>query len=94
MNELYLDINYEELQNFNFVQSDEEQDNAEFSMINPNLHDLDLEDNDSVNNAPVVSTIIGNLLLPNGKFYEVCSQLNEDQQHLFNFLMQYALHST
>ena len=88
MNELYLDINYEELQNFNFVQSDEEQDNAEFSMINPKLHDLDLEDNDSVNNAPVVSTIIGNLLLPNGKFYEIWSQLNEGQQHLFSFLMQ------
>ena len=36
--ELHLDIDYEELQNFNFVQSDEE-DNAEFSMINPNLLD-------------------------------------------------------
>ena len=36
--EPYLDINYEGLQNFNFVQSDEE-DNAEFSMINPNLLD-------------------------------------------------------
>ena len=31
----YLDINYEELQNFNFVQSDQEEDKAEFSMINP-----------------------------------------------------------
>ena len=41
--EPYLDINYEELQNFNSVQSDEEEDNAEFSMINPNLLDLDLE---------------------------------------------------
>ena len=41
--EPYLDINYEELQNFNSVQSDEEEGNAEFSMINPNLLDLDLE---------------------------------------------------
>ena len=48
--EPYLDINYEELQNFNFVQSDEEEDNAEFSMINPNMLDLDLEDSDSVIN--------------------------------------------
>ena len=77
--EPYLDIDYEELQNFNFVQSDEEEDNAEFSMINPNLLDLDLEDIDSVNNAHVVSTIIDNLLLPNEKFYEICSQLNECQ---------------
>ena len=60
----YLDIDYEELQNFNFVQSDEEEDNAEFSMINPNLLDLDLEDSNSVSNATTVSTIINNLLLP------------------------------
>ena len=89
--EPYLDINYEGLQNFNFVQSDEE-DNAEFSMINPNLLDLDLEDSDNVINATAVSTIIDNLLLPNEQFYEICFQLNEGQQHLFNFVMQYALH--
>ena len=46
--EPYLAINYEELQSFNFVQSDEEEENAEFSMINPNLFDLDLEDSDNV----------------------------------------------
>ena len=89
--ELYLDIDYEELQNFNFVQSDEE-DNAEFSMINPSLLDVDLEESDSVINASAVSTIIDNLLLPNEQFYEICSQLNEGQQHLFNFIMQFALH--
>ena len=88
----YLDINYEELQNFNFVQSDEEEDNAEFSMINPNLLDLDLEDSDNVINATAGSRIIDNLLLPNEQFYEICSQLNEGQQHLFNFIMQFALH--
>ena len=71
-----MDINYEELQNFNFVQSDEEEDNAEFSMINPNLLDLDLEDSDNVINATAVPTIIDNLLLPNEQFYEICSQLN------------------
>ena len=90
--EPYLDINYEELQNFNFVQSDEEEDNAEFSMINPNLLDLDLEDSDNVINATAVSTIIDNLLLPNEQFYEICSQLNEGQHHMFNFIMQFALH--
>ena len=35
--EPYLDISYVELQNFNSVQSVEEEDNAEFSMISPNL---------------------------------------------------------
>ena len=57
-----MDLDYEELQNFNFVQSDEEE---EFSIINPNLLYLDLEDSDNVNNVPVSSTVIDNLLLPN-----------------------------
>ena len=45
-----------------------------------------------MSNAPVVSTITDNLLLLNEQFYEICSQLNEVQQHLSSFLMQYALH--
>ena len=61
-------------------------------MINPNLFDLDLEDSDSVSNASVVSTMTDNLSLPNEQFYEMCSQLNEGQQHLFNFIMK--LHCT
>ena len=61
-------------------------------MINPNFLDLDLEDSDIVNNAPVVSTIIDNVLLPNENFYEICSQWNEGQQHLLNFPMKHVLH--
>ena len=60
-------------------------------MINPNFLDLDLEDSDSMSNARAVS-IIEKLLLPNEQYNEICSQLNEGQQHLFNFIMQYALH--
>ena len=78
-----MDIDYEELQNFKISQSDEE-DNAEFSMIYPNLLGLNLEDNGSVSNGSVLYSFV--------KFYEICSQLNEGQQHLFNFLMNYALH--
>ena len=85
--EPYLDIDYEELQNFDFIQSDEEEDNDEFSMINPNLLDLDLEVSDSVSSTLVVSKIIDNLSLSNEQFYEICSQLNEGHQHLFNFVM-------
>ena len=66
--EPYLDIDYKELQNFNFVQSDEEEDNAEFSMINPNLLDLDFDDSGSVSNAPAVSIRIDNISLPNEQF--------------------------
>ena len=89
--ELYYDLECEELQNLSSVQSDEEEDNAEFSMINPDVLDRNLESSDSVSDAPVVSTITDNLLLPNEQFYKICSQLNEGQQHLFNFIMQYAL---
>ena len=59
-------------------------------MINPNLFDLDLEKCDSVSNVTV--TIINNLLLPNEQFCEICFQLNEGQQYLFSFIIQYALH--
>ena len=37
-------------------------------MINPNFLNLDLEDGDSVSNAPGVSIIIDNLSLPNEQF--------------------------
>lgn len=71
--------------NLNFFQSDkQEEDNVEFTMINPDLLDLDLEDGDHVNNALVASATVyfllityNNLLLPNQQFYEICSQLNE-----------------
>ena len=57
-------------------------------MINPNLLDLDFEYSNSVSNGPVVPTIIDNLSLSNEQFYEICSQLNEGQQHLFNIIKQ------
>ena len=63
--ETFLDIDYEELQNFHIIESDDEEDAEEFSMIDPDLLDLDFEDSDGVSNAPVVSTIIDNSLLPN-----------------------------
>ena len=63
--ELYINIDYDELENFGFVHSDEEQkDNTEFSMINPDLLDLDLEVSGSVSNAPVPFVTVDNLLLP------------------------------
>ena len=32
--ELYMDVDFEELQNFDFIKSDDKEDNAEFSMRN------------------------------------------------------------
>ena len=48
-----MDIDYEELQNINFAQSDEEEDNSDFSIVNTGWLDLDLEDSDNVTNAVV-----------------------------------------
>ena len=62
------------------------------SIINHDLPDLDLEVNDGGSNAHVASVTVDNLLLPSQKFYELCSQLNEGQQHLFNFAMQHAVY--
>ena len=61
-------------------------------MINPDLLDLDLEVSDGISNAPVASVTVDNLLLQSQKFCELCSQLNEGQQHLFNFVMQHAVY--
>ena len=83
----FLDIDNEDLEIFDFVQSEEEEDNTEFSVINPNFVDLDLKDSDSMSNAFAVSAISDNLSLPNEQFYEIYSQLNEGQQHLFNFII-------
>ena len=55
----------------NFIQSDKEEDHAEFTVINPNFPDLHLEESDSVNsvnNATVVSTIINNRQLLTSKW--------------------------
>ena len=76
---------------FDIVESEEEEDNDEYSIINPSLLDLDMDDSNDVSTAPVAPTSINDLLLPNEQFYEICSQLNEGQQHLFNFIMRYAI---
>ena len=35
----------------------------------------------------IAKTTVNNTLLPNDQFFEMCYQLNEDQEHLFNFMM-------
>ena len=63
--EPYLDKDYEELENFNVLQLDEEEeDKAEVSMINP-----DLVDSDGVSKASAALAVVDNLLLLNQQFY-------------------------
>ena len=89
--EPYLDIDYEELHNYDLLESDEEEDNNEFSMINPDLIDFDVDNGNNANNVPIAPTTINNVLLPNDQYYDKCSQLNEGQLHLFYFIMKYAI---
>ena len=85
-----MDIDYEELQSFSFLQTDEEGDNGEFSVINPDLLQLDLLNNYCLSNTPVGSTTTDNILYPNEHFYEIYSQLNESQQRQLNFNFKLA----
>ena len=75
----YFDIDCEEKENFNIIESDDEEYAAEFLLVNSDWPNLDVEDSDGASNAPVTPTIIDLLLLPNEQFYEFCSQLNEGQ---------------
>lgn len=59
---------------FNQMKREKYKKNAEFSVIDPKLLDLDLEDSDNMGNATALLIIIDKLLLPNKQFYEICSQ--------------------
>ena len=48
-------------------------------MINPDLLHVDSEDGNTLSNAPVPSTVVDNLLLPNEEFTEIYLQLNDGQ---------------
>lgn len=63
--EPYLDIYYEEFQEFNMFQTDEEEYKTEFLIINPYLLDLVVKDGNSVSNTPVLPAVIKNFSLPN-----------------------------
>ena len=85
--EPYLNIDYEELHNFDILEEDKDEDNDEFCILDPALIDFDIDRSNGENNVAVASSTITNVSLPNEKFYEMCSKLNEGQQHLFNFIM-------
>ena len=75
-----------------YQSSDEENETyaEEFEMFNPNLLDLDPEEGSGVVSRSVPSSVVENISLPRETFYENCSQLNEGQQHIFDFIKKYA----
>ena len=71
--------------------SEGEEIDADFSMINPDLIDFDLDDGNDDIGVPVTSTsVIDNQSIPHELFYEMCSKLNQGQLELFNFITKYA----
>jgi len=79
--EPYLDIELEDFDDVNIDYSEEESDNNEFSMLNPDLLDLEIENNlETVTSA--ATTTKDNLFLPNDQFYDMCFKLNDSQKQL------------
>ena len=64
-------------------------------MLNPDLIDFDSRDDDNgaiyEATGPIASASVPNASLSRQFFYEICSQLCEGQQNLFNFIMKYAI---
>ena len=62
----------------------------EFGMLNPSLLDLDIPQENHMNSTGSVSCTVEDISFSREEFYEYCSQLNEGQQHLFNFIMKHT----
>ena len=62
-------------------------------MFNPNLIDYDEDVTNGTTTGPIAPTTVNDLLLPNEIYYEMCSQLNEKQRNLFNFIMKHTVES-
>ena len=59
-------------------------------MLNPDLLDLDTDQEPEPRNVTVSSTAVEDIFMSREEFYENCSQLNERQCHLLNFIMKPA----
>ena len=90
--EPYLDIDYDDLDNPYLSESDsDDEGNDEFSMINPDLIDFEIDQSNITNNVPIAATTRDYIMLPAELFHEMCSKLNDEQQYLFNYVMRYAI---
>ena len=70
----------------------QECDTNEFNFLNPDLLDVDVEDNDGndINFTPATASV-ENRSLSREETYTMCSQLNEGQLEVFNYVMRYAV---
>ena len=92
--EPYIDLDYDDLNHPYLSEEDDDEIDDDFSMINPELLDLDLEEaGNNTNTVPVAATTIDNIMLPTAEFHDMCSKLNEEQMYMFNYIMRYAIKS-
>ena len=63
--EAYLDVDYEEMESYNFLNSDDDSDNEDFSMLNPRLFDFGETRHDSVSSGSISTTAMVDMQLPN-----------------------------
>ena len=79
-------VDYEDLNEIFFTESDKEKGSAEFSIVNLEL--LDLKDNiGNIEYNAATAATVDYSLLEDGEFYRIRSQFSDGQQHLFNFIL-------
>ena len=90
--EPFVAIDYDDLQNFPDIdESDSEDDSCAFNMINPDIIDFDNSSNVDTSHAPASS--VDDYLIPREEFYNMCSQLNDEQKHLLDYIMTFVMKS-
>jgi len=96
--EKYDDVNLDDVRHFSESESESDID-SDYGMLNPDLIDMDHDDEENNDDAqgsttiPVPSTTIDQPAMSNEMFYEMCSSLNWKQQELFNILAKHAMES-
>ena len=67
-------------------------DRTDFNFLNPDLLDLDFDNNDeNASNFTPATASFDNRSISREENYEMCSNLNEGQLEIFNYVMRYAV---
>ena len=67
-------------------------DRTDFNFLNPDLLDVDVATNDgNVTNFTPATASVNNRSISREENYEICSNLNEGQLEIFNYVMRYAV---
>ena len=73
------------------VDEDNKEDlDSEYTVLDPALLDLDMPVQDNVDSSIGLALVtVEDISISHGKFNTFCSQLNEDQQHVFDFIIKH-----